>query len=148
MRIIIVPIIILILTMIRPPPSVREHSPSVIIPISHNIPFADFQILSEDGNTICLDASNENHCNWMSLVQVAKTAEEQNCMAYQLGINIYFNTTQDIASGTPLKVWYATKYAQKLGKPTAPDGKTRCEFCVVCPTVRDGSLCLACLCLA
>ncbi|KAK7092042.1 hypothetical protein V1264_009650 [Littorina saxatilis] len=83
------------------------------------------KILSADGNTICLDSSSENHCNWMALVQVASTREEQNCMAYQLGINIYFNTTSDVPAGTPLKVWYAWKYAQNLGKPSQPDGKTR-----------------------
>ena len=94
------------------------------------------QILSADGNTISLDSSSENHCNWMSLVQVARTTEEQNCIAYQLGINIYFNTTKDIATGTPLKVWYAWKYAQKLGKPIEPDGKTKCEFAKVCKVGR------------
>ena len=72
----------------------------------------------------------------MSLVQVARTTEEQNCIAYQLGINIYFNTTKDIATGTPLKVWYAWKYAQKLGKPIEPDGKTKCEFEKVCKVGR------------
>jgi hypothetical protein len=64
----------------------------------------------------------------MALVEVAASAEEQNCMAYQLGINIFFNTTRDIAPGTPLKVWYAPKYAEKMGKSTQPDGHTRCEY--------------------
>ncbi|KAK7459688.1 hypothetical protein BaRGS_00038991, partial [Batillaria attramentaria] len=83
------------------------------------------KIISTDGNTISLDASSENHCNWMALVQVAKTAEEQNCMAYQLGINIYFNTTRDIPEGDSLRVWYAPQYAKKLGRPVEPDGKAK-----------------------
>lgn len=79
----------------------------------------------------------------MALVQVATTTEEQNCMAYQLGINIYFNTTKDIAAGTPLKVWYAWKYAQKLGKPIEPDGKTKCKFGKVL-TVGNITIALCC----
>lgn len=61
-------------------------------------------------------------------MRVAQNEEEQNCIAYQLGINIYFNTTRDIAEGDELKVWYASQYAKKLGKSLRPDGKTKCEF--------------------
>ena len=57
------------------------------------------QFLSKDGRFISLDASSESHCNWMGLVRVAQTKEEQNCMAYQLGSNIFFNTTRDLAIG-------------------------------------------------
>ncbi|CAG5130426.1 unnamed protein product [Candidula unifasciata] len=83
------------------------------------------KILSKDGSFISLDASSEAHCNWMALVQVAKTEEEQNCMAYQLGINIFFNTTRDVAAGDELKVWYAPQYAKKLKKSLLPDGTTK-----------------------
>ncbi|XP_059171073.1 uncharacterized protein LOC131952446 [Physella acuta] len=83
------------------------------------------KILSKDGSFISLDASSEAHCNWMALVQVARNEEEQNCMAYQLGINIFFNTTRDINIGDELKVWYAPQYAKKLKKSLVPDGTTK-----------------------
>lgn len=83
------------------------------------------KILTKDNGFISLDASCEAHCNWMSLVRVAQTEEEQNCMAYQLGISIYFNTTRDLAIGDELKVWYAPQYARKLKKSLVPDGKTK-----------------------
>ena len=64
----------------------------------------------------------------MCLVQVAQTEEEQNCMAYQLGINIYFNTTTDLAAGDLLRVWYAPQYAKKLNKSLVPDGNTKSKY--------------------
>ncbi|CAI9739536.1 PR domain zinc finger protein 15-like isoform X1 [Octopus vulgaris] len=78
------------------------------------------KILSKDGAVVSLDTSNENDCNWMCLVQCAQNEEEQNCIAYQLGTNIFYNSIRTIQEGEQLKVWYALHYAKKLGKPVKP----------------------------
>ena len=78
------------------------------------------QILAKDGTVVCLDTSNENDCNWMCLVQCAESEEEQNCIAYQMGTNIFYSTIKNIVQGEQLKVWYASYYAKKLGRPVKP----------------------------
>ncbi|GAB1603848.1 hypothetical protein Ahia01_000666100 [Argonauta hians] len=78
------------------------------------------KILSKDGAVVCLDTSNESDCNWMCLVQCAQCEEEQNCIAYQLGTNIFYNSIRPIHQGEQLKVWYALHFAKKLGKPGKP----------------------------
>ncbi|KAL5013449.1 hypothetical protein ScPMuIL_007719 [Solemya velum] len=83
------------------------------------------KIVGKNGTGITLDTSDENECNWLCLVRTANSVEEQNCMAYQLGTNIYYNTTQDIQLLEELKVWYAPQYARKMGKPIHPDGVTQ-----------------------
>jgi hypothetical protein len=49
----------------------------------------------------------------------------KNCIAYQLGNNIFYNSTREITPGEELLVWYAPHFARKLGKPPEPDGMTR-----------------------
>lgn len=82
-------------------------------------------MLSKDQASVVLDCCDENECNWLCLVQAATNKEEQNCIAYQLGVNIFYNTTRLIRGGEKLKVWYASQYAKKLGKPVQPDGTTK-----------------------
>lgn len=80
----------------------------------------NLKILAKDGTAVCLDTSNENDCNWMCLVQCAENEEEQNCIAYQMGTNIFYSTIKNILQGEQLKVWYASYYAKKLGRPVKP----------------------------
>ncbi|XP_060064955.1 uncharacterized protein LOC132545298 [Ylistrum balloti] len=83
------------------------------------------KVTTKDGTCISLDTTNENDCNWMCLIRAALTSEEQNCIAYQMGTNLYYSTTKDIPPGTELRVWYAPAYARRVGKPELPDGVSK-----------------------
>ncbi|XP_052233490.1 uncharacterized protein LOC127846353 isoform X3 [Dreissena polymorpha] len=83
------------------------------------------KVLASDGTNVCLDTTDENECNWLCLVQAATCLQQQNCIAYQLGPNIFYNTIRDIQPREELRVWYATNFARKLGKPTEPDNISR-----------------------
>ncbi|XP_033726599.1 uncharacterized protein LOC117316192 [Pecten maximus] len=83
------------------------------------------KVTTKDGTCISLDTTNENDCNWMCLIRAALTTEEQNCIAYQMGMNLYYSTTKDIVPGTELRVWYAPAYARRIGKPERPDGVSK-----------------------
>ena len=77
---------------------------------------------------VVLDTTDENECNWMCLVRSAQSEESQNCMAYQLGTDIYYNTTRQINIGEELQVWYAPHFAKKLRKPAEPDPNYKGNF--------------------
>ncbi|KAK3087788.1 hypothetical protein FSP39_010593 [Pinctada imbricata] len=66
-------------------------------------------------------------------------SEDQNCMAYQLGTSIYYNTIKDVVIGQELMVWYAPQYAKKLGKSVVPDGisKVMLNMKVIYPSVDE-----------
>ncbi|OWF45176.1 uncharacterized protein LOC110457344 [Mizuhopecten yessoensis] len=97
------------------------------------------KVTTKDGTCISLDTTSENDCNWMCLVRAALTYEQQNCIAYQLGTNLYYSTTKDIAPGSELCVWYAPAYARRIGKPEKPDGvsKVMLGMKVIYPSVED-----------
>ena len=80
----------------------------------------------KDGSTEFLDASDEDECNWLCLVGVAQS--EANCMAVQMGPDIYYLTMHPIAAQEELQVWYAPHYARKLKKSPTPDARTRGQF--------------------
>jgi Zinc finger, C2H2 type len=61
-----------------------------------------------------LDTSDENKCNWMIHVDIAKYSNEQNLMAYQENDQIYYTSTRDIELGDILKVWYSPSYATRM----------------------------------
>ncbi|XP_053382432.1 uncharacterized protein LOC128549542 isoform X2 [Mercenaria mercenaria] len=87
--------------------------------------FFTLKLIAKDGTTVCLDTTDENECNWLCLVRAASSESTKNCIAYQLGNNIFYNTTREIIPGEELLVWYAPHFARKLGKPSEPDGETR-----------------------
>ncbi|XP_076801324.1 PR domain zinc finger protein 10-like isoform X3 [Clavelina lepadiformis] len=62
------------------------------------------------------DTSKEQFCNWMCMVRPATYYEEQNMVAHFAKDNIYFTTSRNIEAHEQLKVWYAPKYAQYMGK--------------------------------
>ncbi|KAJ8322332.1 hypothetical protein KUTeg_000803 [Tegillarca granosa] len=97
------------------------------------------KIFTKDGGCVSLDTTDENECNWLCLVRAASNYDDQNCMAYQLGTSIFYNTTRDIKMGEELKVWYAPQYAKKVGKPTSSDGisKVMLGMKVLYPTVDE-----------
>ncbi|XP_068126484.1 PR domain zinc finger protein 15 isoform X2 [Hyperolius riggenbachi] len=75
------------------------------------------KVFQKDGLVLLFDTSSEYECNWMMLVRPATDFTHQNLTAFQHGSDIYFTTSQDIAPGTELRVWYAAFYARKMEKP-------------------------------
>jgi len=73
---------------------------------------------------VSLDATDEDECNWLCLVGVARCSSEQNCMAIQMGLDIFYMTTREVPVGEELLVWYAPHYAKKVGRLPVPDGIT------------------------
>lgn len=69
-----------------------------------------------------LDTRDENECNWLTLISPAEDVSEQNCIAFQLGNDIYYSTIRKVKVGEAMKVWYAPGYARKIQKPEKPPG--------------------------
>ncbi|CAH1788532.1 unnamed protein product [Owenia fusiformis] len=57
--------------------------------------------------------------NWMSYVNPARYAQEQNLIAVQCDSDIYYEACKDIPQGTELLVWYGDGYLQFMGIPVA-----------------------------
>ncbi|KAG8450152.1 hypothetical protein GDO86_002689 [Hymenochirus boettgeri] len=74
------------------------------------------KVFQKDGQVEMFDTSSEDDCNWMMFVRPANDFAHQNLTAFQHGNDIYFTTTQDIAVGTELQVWYAAFYSRKMEK--------------------------------
>ncbi|KAM3603018.1 uncharacterized protein V6R79_015258 [Siganus canaliculatus] len=64
-----------------------------------------------------LDGLNEDKSNWMRYVNPACTAEEQNLVACQNGLEIYFYTIKPLQPGQELLVWYCPEFARRCGYP-------------------------------
>ncbi|GLH04801.1 PR domain zinc finger protein 15, partial [Gryllus bimaculatus] len=76
------------------------------------------------------ESRNEELSNWMVFVAVARTAKEQNLVAFQYQSGIYFVTIKDIAVGEELRVWYAKEYAACMGIAPLPKASARIKFTV------------------
>ena len=57
--------------------------------------------------------------NWMTYVNCARYAQEQNLLAIQTGGEIWYEVCKDIPQGTELLVWYGDCYLQFMGVPVA-----------------------------
>lgn len=57
--------------------------------------------------------------NWMSYVNCARYAQEQNLIAVQVDGEILYEVCKDIPQGTELLVWYGDCYLQFMGIPVA-----------------------------
>lgn len=81
-----------------------------------------------------LDGLNEQRSNWMRYVNPARTVKEQNLVACQNGLEIYFYTTKPLQPGQELLVWYCQELAQRCNYPPLgqlsmdSSGKFRCSF--------------------
>nr|XP_043896590.1 PR domain zinc finger protein 1-like isoform X1 [Solea senegalensis] len=64
-----------------------------------------------------LDGLNEERSNWMRYVNPACSVEEQNLVACQSGLNIYFYTIKPLQPGQQLLVWYCPEFAQRCNYP-------------------------------
>ncbi|OCT91308.1 PR domain zinc finger protein 15 isoform X2 [Xenopus laevis] len=74
------------------------------------------KVFYKDGRVELCDTSSEDDCNWMMFVRPATEFSHQNLTAFQHGHDIYFTTSQDIALGAELRVWYAAFYARRMEK--------------------------------
>ncbi|XP_072218303.1 PR domain zinc finger protein 1 [Leuresthes tenuis] len=68
-----------------------------------------------------IDGCNEQQSNWMRYVNQACAAEEQNLVACQNGLDIFFYTITPLRPGQELLVWYCSEFAQRCNLP--PLGK-------------------------
>lgn len=64
-----------------------------------------------------LDGLNEERSNWMRYVNPACGVEEQNLVACQHGLDIYFYTIKPLHPGQELLVWYCQELAQRCNYP-------------------------------
>ncbi|XP_029352228.1 PR domain zinc finger protein 1 [Echeneis naucrates] len=64
-----------------------------------------------------LDGLNEERSNWMRYVNPACSVEEQNLVACQSGLDIYFYTIKPLQVGQELLVWYCPEFAQRCNYP-------------------------------
>lgn len=84
-----------------------------------------------------LDGLNEQRSNWMRYVNPAHTVEEQNLVACQNGLEIYFYTIKALQPGQELLVWYCQELAQRCNYPPlgqlSVDGTGRftCSFAFI-----------------
>ncbi|XP_070705442.1 PR domain zinc finger protein 1 isoform X2 [Pempheris klunzingeri] len=76
-----------------------------------------WRVFSEGSLHHILDGLNEERSNWMRYVNPACTAEEQNLVACQSGLDIYFYTIKPLQPGQELLVWYCPEFAQRCNYP-------------------------------
>lgn len=75
------------------------------------------QVFSEGHLDHILDGLNEERSNWMRFVNPAHGVEEQNLVACQSGVNIYFYTIKPLKPGQELLVWYCPEFAKRCNYP-------------------------------
>uniref|UniRef100_A0A8C6U9P9 PR domain zinc finger protein 1 n=1 Tax=Neogobius melanostomus TaxID=47308 RepID=A0A8C6U9P9_9GOBI len=64
-----------------------------------------------------LDGLQEDRSNWMRYVNPARCLEEQNMVACQSGLEIFFYTVRPLPPGQELLVWYCPELAQRCNYP-------------------------------
>ncbi|XP_028295510.1 PR domain zinc finger protein 1-like [Gouania willdenowi] len=64
-----------------------------------------------------LDGLDEERSNWMRYVNPACTVKEQNLVACQSGLDIFFYTIKPLKPGQELLVWYCHEFAQRCNYP-------------------------------
>ncbi|XP_054617916.1 PR domain zinc finger protein 1 [Dunckerocampus dactyliophorus] len=76
-----------------------------------------WRVFSEGTLHHILDGLNEEQSNWMRYVNPACGVEEQNLVACQSGLDIYFYTIRPLQPGQELLVWYCSELAQRCNYP-------------------------------
>ncbi|AWP20129.1 putative PR domain zinc finger protein 1-like [Scophthalmus maximus] len=76
-----------------------------------------WRVFSEGNLHHILDGLNEERSNWMRYVNPACTVEDQNLVACQCGLDIYFYTIKPLQQGQELLVWYSPEFAQRCSYP-------------------------------
>lgn len=83
-----------------------------------------------------LDGLNEERSNWMRYVNPACAVEEQNLVACQNGLDIYFYTIKPLHPGQEFLVWYCHEFAQRCNYP--PLGQLAIDSAGKCVSVHLG----------
>ncbi|KAL5011847.1 hypothetical protein ScPMuIL_010398 [Solemya velum] len=79
-----------------------------------------WEVFDENGDVLYyLDGGTSNPTSWLSLVQCARTEQEQNLEIFQLGRDIYYRATKDIPPDQELLVWYGASHNLYMGIPCA-----------------------------
>ncbi|KAL0965066.1 hypothetical protein UPYG_G00276300 [Umbra pygmaea] len=76
-----------------------------------------WRIFSEGLLHHILDGFDEEKSNWMRYVNPASSHNDQNLVACQTGMDIYFYTVRDVPPGQELLVWYCPEFASRLNYP-------------------------------
>uniref|UniRef100_A0A3Q2Q2G2 PR domain zinc finger protein 1 n=2 Tax=Fundulus heteroclitus TaxID=8078 RepID=A0A3Q2Q2G2_FUNHE len=76
-----------------------------------------WRVFSEGQLHHILDGLNEDQSNWMRYVNPARSLEEQNLVACQTGLDIFFYTIKPLQPGQELLVWYSPEFAQRCNYP-------------------------------
>ncbi|KAJ8301881.1 hypothetical protein KUTeg_020868 [Tegillarca granosa] len=88
------------------------------------------EIKTNDDNTLMWEVFQEGKLshfidgrggagNWMSYVNCARYAQEQNLIAMQVEGDIFYEVCKDIPEGTEILVWYGDCYLQFMGVPVS-----------------------------
>ena len=76
-----------------------------------------------------VDGCDVDKSNWMRHVNPANSLKQQNLVACQVKLSIFFYTIKSIPPNTELLVWYCREFAQRLNYPLATSdrqlGKTQ-----------------------
>ena len=70
--------------------------------------------INKHGVHQCIDVSRESHSNWMRYVNFAFSTQQQNLIACQIGIDIYFYTIKTVPPNTELLVWFSEDYGERI----------------------------------
>ncbi|XP_056150759.1 PR domain zinc finger protein 1 [Lampris incognitus] len=76
-----------------------------------------WRVFSEGRLHHILDGLNEERSNWMRYVNPACGTREQNMVACQNGLDIYFYTIRPLQPGQELLVWYCPEFARRCNYP-------------------------------
>ncbi|XP_068609897.1 PR domain zinc finger protein 1-like [Brachionichthys hirsutus] len=76
-----------------------------------------WRVFSEGRLHHILDGLNEERSNWMRYVNPACNTEEQNLVACQNGLDVYFYTIKPLQPGQELLVWYYPDFARRCNYP-------------------------------
>ncbi|XP_074471229.1 PR domain zinc finger protein 1 [Sebastes fasciatus] len=76
-----------------------------------------WRVFSEGRLHHILDGLNEERSNWMRYVNPTCAVEEQNLVACQSGLDVYFYTIKPLQPGQELLVWYCSEFAQRCNYP-------------------------------
>ncbi|KAM4712938.1 PR domain zinc finger protein 1 [Anableps anableps] len=76
-----------------------------------------WRVFSEGQLHHILDGLNEEQSNWMRYVNPARSVEDQNLVACQTGLDIFFYTLKPLQPGQELLVWYSPEFSQRCNYP-------------------------------
>ena len=60
--------------------------------------------------------TDENSCNWIMFVQLAKGMLEQNCVLYQQGKQLFIITKKEIKKDSELLMWFSSDLCLHLSE--------------------------------